>query len=126
MVDGCGLLEDLKEGPACDSVPQTQSLGHYKNGVCKMVVEQKRHVIIYHGRWVWTSGRFRRGAGLWIVYQRHKVWVTTRMPWGRWWLVKGMWIVSNDAGCGQLEYVEEVMDVDFLLRPQNLDYNQNG
>ena len=27
-----------------DSVPQTQSLGHYKNGVCKMVVEQKRHV----------------------------------------------------------------------------------
>ena len=130
--------------------------------------------IVYHGRWVWTTGRFKRGAGLWIVYHKHKVWVTTRMVSAKWWLNRrGMWIIYHgrwcgqvegseeeqvyglctrgtrcgllpgclgvdggwlracgsfrmDAGCGQLEYVEEVMGCGFLTAATKLDYNQNG
>ena len=38
-------------------------------------------------RWVWTTGRFKRGAGMWIVYHRHKDLGHHQNGYrGRWWL----------------------------------------
>ena len=97
MAGGCGQLASIKEGTAyglCTIDIESGLLqecilagGGYLEGDCGSSTE-----VVGSGQLVYTE----EGVACGVSYWGHRIWITTRMPHGRWWRSgRGFWIVYH-------------------------------